>query len=250
MRTSRRNVLSQLAVGTGGLALGCGSGSRADVPTPNAAASGGEARAEGGPLARIVREHEPRPLAFDPRSLSGLSERLIRSHHENNYAGAVRKLNECRRSLAEAPADAPGFVWGGLARSELVFANSVLLHELYFDNLGGRGDGSSPTFQSAVAEAFGDEAGWQADFRRCAMSLAGGSGWVIVAYDAHRSELAHRVCTDHGHAGAFDVPLLVLDMYEHSYHLDYGADAARYVEAFVDNISWQAVEARLSRARS
>jgi Fe-Mn family superoxide dismutase len=79
------------------------------------------------------------------------------------------------------------------------------------------------------------------------MSLAGGSGWVIVAYDSHRSELAHRVCSDHAHAGAFDVPLLVLDMYEHSYHLDHGADAARYVEAFVANVDWEAVDARVAR---
>lgn len=60
--------------------------------------------------------------------------------------------------------------------------------------------------------------------------------------------LTHRVCADHGHAGAFDVPLLVLDMYEHSYHIDYGADAARYVEAFLANVRWEVVESRLSRA--
>lgn len=242
MRTTRRTILGQLAAGSGGLALGCGAPPREPATT---SAAGGEST---GPRARIAHEHEPVPLPFDPSALTGLSERLVTSHHDNNYAGAVRKLNECRRRLAATPPDAPGFVFGGLAKSELVFANSVLLHELYFENLGGDGSDRSRAFDLATAEVFGDAAGWEADLRRCAMSLAGGSGWVVVAWDAYRGELAHRVCSDHGHAGAFDVPLLVLDMYEHSYHLDHGADAARYVDAFMANLRWEVVEARLARA--
>jgi len=243
MRTNRRTILGQLAAGTGGLALGCGG-----APPPEPAPPPTDGAEAGGPRARIAREHEAVPLPFDPTTLDGLSERLITSHHDNNYAGAVRKLNECRRRIAGTPADAPGFVFGALAKSELVFANSVMLHELYFENLGGDGADRSRAFGAATTAVFGDATAWEADLRRCAMSLAGGSGWVIVAWDAHRGELAHRVCSDHGHAGAFDVPLLVLDMYEHSYHLDHGADAARYVEAFMANVRWDVVERRLARA--
>lgn len=246
MTTTRRSLLTNLAASGGALALGCG----ASPPAPSSPPQENREDGASGPLARIVREHEPVPLPFDAGSLTGLSERLITSHHDNNYAGAVRKLNACRQQLASTPPDAPGFVFGGLAKSELVFANSVVLHELYFENLGGDGNARSQPFASASAGTFGDTAGWEADFRRCAMSLAGGSGWVIVAWDAYRGELAHRVCSDHGHAGAFDVPLLVLDMYEHSYHLDHGADAARYVEAFTANVRWDVVEARLARART
>ncbi len=246
MRTNRRTMLRDVTLGTGGLALGCG----AATAEPTRSAEGQPPAEASGPLARIARAHEPVPLPFDPTSLDGLSERLIRSHHENNYAGAVRKLNQCREQLAAADADTPGFAFGGLAKSELVFANSVLLHELYFANLGPEGGDPPPAFGDLVRDTFGDLAGWEADFRRCAMSLAGGSGWVIVALDRYRSEVAHRVCSDHGHAGAFDVPLLVLDMYEHSYHMDHGADAARYVEAFVANIDWAAVDARVAAASS
>lgn len=240
-------MLGTLAVGGGGVALGCG-GAQATEPSATGTSSERSAAPSVGARARIVREHQPQPLPFDPSSLDGLSERLIRSHHENNYAGAVRKLNACRRRLAEAPEDVPGFVWGGLAKSELVFANSVLLHEQYFANLGGRGVETSAPVEAALGRAFGDADGWATDFRRCAASLAGGSGWVILAWDGYRGELAHRVCADHGHAGAQDVPLLVLDMYEHSYHLDYGADAARYVDAFLANVRWDVVEERLTRA--
>jgi len=243
MRTSRRRVLGQLTAGAGGLALGCSAGGPAGQRGTTAATS-----ATAPPGTRIARQHAVVPLPFDPASLDGLSERLIRSHHENNYAGAVRKLNACREELASVPEDAPGYVWGALSKSELVFANSATLHELYFANLGGSGRETSSRVDAALAPVFGDTAGWEADFRRSALSLAGGSGWVILAWDQHRGEVAHRVSSDHGHAGAFDVPLLVCDMYEHSYHLDYGADAARYVEAFLANVRWDVVEARLLAA--
>ena len=80
-------------------------------------------------------------LPFDPNSLPGLSERLLTSHHQNNYGGAVKRLNAIRANLAglsHSGADAaPGFVLNGLKREELIATNSMLLHELYFDSLGG-----------------------------------------------------------------------------------------------------------------
>src|SRR5262245_53996494 len=80
-------------------------------------------------------QHRSKPLPFDPKKLNGLSERLMVSHHENNYGGAIKNLNKVEEELARATADTPAFVVGGLKEKELAFTNSVILHELYFGNI-------------------------------------------------------------------------------------------------------------------
>ena len=86
-------------------------------------------------------DHQAKPLKFDPAKLKDLSERLIRSHWENNYGGAVKALNAIERRLAAMlrEKDLPPYVYGDLKREELVRTGSVILHEHYFDNLGGDG---------------------------------------------------------------------------------------------------------------
>ena len=98
----------------------------------------------------------PRPLAFSSAELNGLSERLIASHHANNYTGAVKRLNAIRAQLAALDfASAPGFQLNGLKREELVATNSMLLHELYFDSLGGDGQTMVPAMTLALDANFG-----------------------------------------------------------------------------------------------
>ena len=98
----------------------------------------------------------PRPLPFDPSRLKGLSERLIRSHWENNYGGSVKALANVKTRLAQAAGDAdlPPYVYNDLKREHLVRTGSVVLHELYFDNLGGSGRAGNGERQ-AIAQAFG-----------------------------------------------------------------------------------------------
>jgi len=82
-----------------------------------------------------------RPLLLKPQWMNGLSERLLVSHYENNYGGALRRLNAIRARLADFDcARTPTFTINGLKREELMAANSVILHEIYFDSLGGHGD--------------------------------------------------------------------------------------------------------------
>ena len=82
--------------------------------------------------------YTPKPLSLDPKSINGISEKVITSHYENNYVGAVRRLNAIGAQLAELDfAKAPNFVVNGLKREELIAANSMILHEIYFDGLGG-----------------------------------------------------------------------------------------------------------------
>lgn len=193
--------------------------------------------------------HQVKPLKFDPARLDGLSERLITSHHENNYAGSVKTLNALRPRLAAALADteSPPAVYGGLKREELHRTGSVVLHELYFDGLGGDGEAAG-SIREAISAAFGSFGTWAAEFRRTAMSLAGGSGWTILGYNLHTQSLNNHWAWDHMHGAAAGVPLLVLDMYEHSFHMDYGTQAAKYIEAWFKNLDWEAVDRRYARA--
>lgn len=192
---------------------------------------------------------EAKPLRFDPAKLSGLSEELLRSHWENNYGGSVRTLNAVRQKLAAllADKDTPPFLYGDLKREHLMRSGSVTLHELYFDNLGGDGKPDAE-IRKSIASAFGTFDAWETEFRKIAMSLGGGSGWVVAAYSPGTGLVENYWLADHLHYPANTQPLLVMDMYEHSYALDYGAAAAKYIDAFFQNIQWQVVGARLSRA--
>ena len=192
--------------------------------------------------------YQPRPLKFDPAKLDGLSERLIRSHWENNYQGSVKTLNALRPRLAAALADseAPAAIYGGLKREELHRTGSVVLHEIYFDGLGGNG-AAAGSIRDVITTAFGSFATWEAEFRRIGMSLAGGSGWAILAYNLHTRSLNNHWAWDHMHGVAAGVPLLVLDMYEHSFHMDYGTQAARYIDAWFRNLDWEAIDRRYAR---
>lgn len=192
--------------------------------------------------------HEPRRLPFDPARLRGLSERLVRSHWENAYCGEVKALNAVERRLGvllEEP-ESPPYVYGDLKREEALRTGSVLLHELYFANLGG--DGTAPDdVRRVLAHGFGSFSRWELEFRRTAHALAGESGWAILAIGPG-GELHNYGAWDHWTGAPGSRPLLVLDLHEHAYDLDDGA--ARYVDAFMQNVDWDEVGRRLATAAS
>lgn len=191
-----------------------------------------------------------KPLPFDPAKLDGLSEKLVRSHWENNYGGSVRTLAAVRRQLAEALAnkDTPAWLYNDIKREHLLRTGSVVFHEYYFDNLGGNGQAGAST-RKALGDAFGTFDAWETEFRRIANGLGGGSGWVVLGFNTHSRQLENYWLADHAHGPAATLPLLVMDMYEHSYQMDFGAAAARYIDAFFRNIQWDAVQARMQRAQ-
>ena len=179
-----------------------------------------------------------KPLSCDPARIKGMSERLIVSHYENNYGGAVKRLNVIEEKLAELDyASAPIFVINGLKREQLVAMNSMILHELFFDGLG---DHSVPsaTLRDALAQDFGSYERWRSEFIAMGKALGGGSGWVLLTWSPRDRKLVNQWASDHCHTLAGATPIIALDMYEHSYHMDFGAKAAGYVDTFVEAIRW------------
>jgi len=229
-KLSRREAISGvLAAGAGVLAF------------DNVAA----ARDETLPMA-FAGKHQPKPLPFDATKLTGISEKLITSHHDNNYVGAVKALNlvEQRLFALAKEKDLPPYIYGDLKRQELIRTGSIVLHEKYFANLGGNGkaDGSA---KKLIEQWFGSYETWEAEFKRTGNALSGGSGWTVLAYNQHTKEVHNYWSSDHTTNPPFSIPLLVLDMYEHAYQMDYGAAAAKYVDAFMTNVNWEEVNRRV-----
>lgn len=186
-----------------------------------------------------------RPLPFDPSRLKNLSQKLIVSHHENNYGGAVKRLDAIRAQLDGLDfSTVPGFLLNGLKREELIASNSAALHELYFSGLGGDGELQGGELRSALEDCFVTVDRWRSQFSAMGKALAGGSGWVLLSWSAREQRLINQWAADHTHVLAEGAPLLALDMYEHAYHIDFGAKAATYVDAFMQNIDWRYAAAR------
>jgi Fe-Mn family superoxide dismutase len=240
--SNRREFLTHTAAGAAGLLVAgaaiAQSSMETAMPTETNAPS-------------FATVHQPKPLPFDTSKLKGLSSALIESHWNNNYGGSVKTLNAVKQQLAQALAapDTPPFVYNGLKREHLMRTGSVVLHELYFDNLGGNGQADNE-IRTALAKPFGSFDRWETEFRKIAQGLGGGSGWVVLGYNTHLDTVENYWLADHLHFPASTTPLLVMDMYEHSYQMDYGAAAAKYIDAFFQNINWTKVGQRWAHTKA
>jgi superoxide dismutase, Fe-Mn family len=121
-----------------------------------------------------------KPLGCDAQHIKGMSEKPIISHYENNYGGAVKRLNLIIEQLANFDfSSAPNFLINGLKREELIATNSMILHELFFDGLGDEG-APGKELTVALARDFGSVERWRAEFVAMGKALAGGSGWCCL----------------------------------------------------------------------
>src|SRR5258706_6377900 len=189
------------------------------------------------------------PIHCRPWLLNGFSLKLIESHYENNYGGALRRLNAISEKLESLDlAKTPPYVVNGLKRDELIALNSTLLHELYFASMA-FGDGK-PTemLAHALTRDFGSVDRWRSEFVAMAKGLAGGSGWVLLVYIPRDRRLINQHAGDHGQTTASGIPVLALDMYEHAYHIDFGANATAYIDTFQRNIDWVSTQTRYEDA--
>jgi superoxide dismutase, Fe-Mn family len=182
--------------------------------------------------------YQPKPMPFDPSHIKGMSEKILISHYENNYAGAVKRLNAIDAQLASLDwPTAPNFLINGLKREQLIATNSMILHEHFFNALGGGGRPEG-ALADAIAHDFGSFERWSAEFSAMGKAEGGGSGWVILTYSPRDKRLVNAWAADHTTTLAGGQPVLVLDMYEHAYHMDFGAKAGGYVDAYMQIIRW------------
>ena len=195
--------------------------------------------------------HEPQKLKFNPAKLAGISEKLIVSHWENNYIGAVKALNDIRKKLDQmrTSKDVPAYVYNDIKREHLMRTGSVVNHELYFENLGGNGK-AGDTIQKALSTSFGGYSSWEEEFKKIGNGLGGGTGWVVLGYNHHLKILENYWAADHMHGIVDTTPILIMDMYEHAYQMDYGAAAAKYIDTFFKNIDWMVVQQRFEKIKN
>jgi len=206
----------------------------AAAAAPAAAQTAGPAPAAPKPMTFDVK-----PMPFDPTKIKGLSEKILTSHYANNYTGAVKRLNQITEQLAGLDyAKAPGYLINGLKREELIATNSMILHEVYFAGLGSEESRPGSALAEALARDFGSFEWWRAQFVAMGKAEGGGSGWVVLTWDPRDKRLVNAWAADHTTTLAAGQPILVLDMYEHAYQMDYGAKAGDYVEAFMQAIRW------------
>lgn len=187
-----------------------------------------------------------KPLPFS-KTLAGISEKTLNIHHDKLYAGYVNKRNEIEEKLTKvdrASANATYSEYGELKREESFAVNGIYLHEHYFNTLGGDGiainpEGGKNELIQEIEKEFGSYENWLADFKAAGMCAR---GWVVLAYDTNDGRLHNYLCDAHNHGGIWGAfPILVMDMYEHSYFIDYGSDRKTYIEDYFKNLAWDKI---------
>lgn len=189
---------------------------------------------------------ESKPLPFD-KELEGISQKTIEIHHDKLYVGYVKKTQEIWDKLT-ALRDSGNYEGNptyselrGLKDSETFAVNGVYLHEYYFDGLGGAGSWhDAPELSAAIAAKWGSVEEFIKYFSACGMAAR---GWSVLAWDVQQQSLMQYNADAHNQGGVWGcVPVIVLDVYEHAYFIDYGSDRKAYIEAFWKNFNWSVAE--------
>lgn len=193
-------------------------------------------------LDRVLAE-ERKPKAQKPDV--PLSKKQIDVHYDDLYLGYIKKLAEIHRHLKEADKKAANANWseyGGLKRSEVSVLNAVRFHELYFSNMAQ--SIKMPSYvEDNIVGTFKKKSTWEEDFLACGLSA---KGWVTLGYDRVDKKLINITSDSHDIYVVNVVPILVMDMYEHSYYIDFGSSKGKYIEFFLSNINWDTVASRLA----
>lgn len=181
--------------------------------------------------------------------LPGLSKKQLSEHHDVLYAGYVKKLGEIEGKVKTADVTESNATYSlirELKLEETFAANAIRLHEGYFDNLGGDGKPKGHALELIKAD-FGSYEAWEKEFK--ALGLAA-RGWVVLAFDWENGRLYNYLCDVHNQGGIWNcTPLLILDVYEHAYFIDYATARKSYIEAFMENINWDYVNRAVKKAR-
>lgn len=199
-------------------------------------------------------QYEPKPLPF-AAALTGISEKTMAIHHDKLYAGYVNKMKEISEKLGAITNDPEKLAAANQSYSELralkvdeTFArNGVYLHEYYFNVLGGNGEANGPLLDAIVAK-WGSLETFVAYMSAVGMAVR---GWVVLAWDMHMGTLKVFGCDTHNQGAVWScVPLVVLDVFEHAYFIDYGSDRKAYIADFWKNLNWSAATEIYTKVKS
>lgn len=196
----------------------------------------------------MKKYNEIKDLPF--KSLSGISEKTIQAHHGKLYQGYVKKWSEIQEKLATIDLTSANATYSDLRElkiEESFASNGVVLHEAYFSILGGNGEVPQEV-RELLGKDFASFDKWLTEFK--ALGLCS-RGWVVLAYDFNDGKFKNLLLDAHNLYGLLGVaPILVLDMYEHAYFMDFGADKKSYIETFFKNINWSAVQEKFLKILS
>lgn len=198
----------------------------------------------------IMSKKEFKQLPYDAGSLKGISQKTVNIHHDKLYAGYVKKSDDIAENLRRLRNDIiSGKAEGnqtyselrGLKEGETFAVNGVYLHEWYFDVLGGNGNWRSASeLSKAISEKWGSVEDFIKYFTECGMAAR---GWAVLVWDIKAQELKQYNADAHNQGGIWGaIPIIVLDVYEHSYFIDFGSDRKSYIEAFFNNLNWDKIE--------
>jgi Fe-Mn family superoxide dismutase len=185
-----------------------------------------------------IAARELKPELFE---MDGISRASVEAHYKL-YQGYVGKRNEILRRLADVDLSAANQVYSDVRalKVDYTFAvGGVKNHEVYFEHLGGRGGDPDGVIGDLISRDFGSAAGWRADLGATGM---GARGWAWTAWDWDEQRLFNYVGDAQNTFPVWNAtPLVALDVYEHAYFLDYQTDRASYIDAFLANLDWDAV---------
>ncbi len=188
------------------------------------------------------------PIELPYKKLKGISHEQVSEHFEVLYKGYVKKVNEIRERLSGKFPGLPNPTYDEFREFKLEesFAlNAVKLHEAYFLGLGGAtnqtvhgGDGAVPDeARKIIAKDFCSFENWQERFYGLGLAAR---GWAVLYYDLDEKRLYNGLGDFHSHGGVWNAkPILVLDVYEHAYFMDFGAKRKNYLDAYFNNLDWQ-----------
>ncbi len=189
---------------------------------------------------------EVKPLKY--KKLAGLSQRQLAEHHDVLYAGYIKKYNEIVEKLDSVDYSQANATYSEIRELSLEkgFAlNGVKLHEYYFDNLTDKPKNIDGPIKQLIEMRWGSVAAWSEEF--AALGVAS-RGWVVLSWDFDLDRLDNVLCDVHNQGGIWNgTTILVMDVYEHAYFLDYGVKRKDYIEAFMSAIDWEIVNARLPK---
>ena len=184
-------------------------------------------------------------LPFGKDALKGISAKTTEIHHDKLYAGYVNKRNEIEEALKTVDRTKAAQTYSAfrsLKLEETFNANGQILHELYFDSLGGNGKVLESSFMKKIAEDFGS---WEAFVEDATSTAMAARGWAVTAYDTSDGRIHNFLCDAHNQGGIWGtIPLWTIDCYEHAYFIDYGSDRKAYIQALFTNVNWKSATAR------